>query len=263
MVNPQAAEQLRALETVCLHLATNRLHYSYEDYEAAWGAAMSNPAVGRYLPDWLVECRAGSHFWAHMKSVSPQYQPRRDYLQAEFSAVLKRMGRAGVEVTAASVAEMLADCTAASVHEAWHKCIERRLSDPEGAITAARTMLEATCKIILERLGKVPDTTDLLKLYKQAAGELKLSPDQHTEQLFKQILSGCGTVVNGLAALRNALSDAHGQGLTKVKPARRHAELAVNLAGTLCAFLMATYEERQRPAGVPFSPADRGVGASS
>jgi hypothetical protein len=49
-------------------------------------------------------------------------------------------------------------------------------------------------------------------------------------------------VVNGLASVRNRLSDAHGQGRKPVRPASRHAELAVNLAGTMALFLVATFE---------------------
>jgi hypothetical protein len=49
-------------------------------------------------------------------------------------------------------------------------------------------------------------------------------------------------VVEGLGALRNRLSDAHGQGKRPVKPASRHAELAVNLAGATAVFLAATHE---------------------
>lgn len=51
-------------------------------------------------------------------------------------------------------------------------------------------------------------------------------------------------VANGLAALRNAFGDAHGKAPNAPKPAARHADLAINLAGTLATFLMATYEDR-------------------
>jgi hypothetical protein len=62
--------------------------------------------------------------------------------------------------------------------------------------------------------------------------------------VFKQILGGCSAVVEGLGALRNRLSDAHGTGKSAVKPAARHAELAVNLAGALAVYLLATKAAR-------------------
>lgn len=86
---------------------------------------------------------------------------------------------------------------------------------------------------------------ELHELYKLTANELNLSPSQHTQDIFKQILGGCSAVVNGLGNLRNKLGDAHGQGKMPVRPAPRHAELAVNLAGSLALFLVATYEAQE------------------
>jgi hypothetical protein len=73
---------------------------------------------------------------------------------------------------------------------------------------------------------------------------LKLAPDDHSEQVFKQILGSCQQVVEQLGALRNKLGDAHG-GRRKAKPASRHAELAVNLAGSMATFLVSTWEARK------------------
>ncbi|MDR6378913.1 abortive infection family protein [Paraburkholderia caledonica] len=68
--------------------------------------------------------------------------------------------------------------------------------------------------------------------------------------VFTQILGGCQSVVEGLGALRNKLSDAHGKGKRAVKPAARHAELAVNLSGALALYLLATLEATgQTPSG--------------
>jgi hypothetical protein len=89
------------------------------------------------------------------------------------------------------------------------------------------------------------DSADLPKLYGLTSRQLNLSPSQHTEQLFKQILGGCQTVVEGLGALRNRHSDAHGKGVAVARPAPRHAELAVNLAGTMATFLLQTWEARK------------------
>ncbi len=57
-----------------------------------------------------------------------------------------------------------------------------------------------------------------------------------------EILGGCSGIVNGLGSLRNKHGDAHGSGPKAIKPKPRHAELAVNLAGTMAIFLIETYE---------------------
>ena len=45
--------------------------------------------------------------------------------------------------------------------------------------------------------------------------------------------------------LRNRLGDAHRHGKRPVKPLPRYAELAVNLAGSMASFLLATFEARK------------------
>ncbi|SNB79902.1 Abortive infection C-terminus [Pseudomonas sp. URIL14HWK12:I8] len=110
----------------------------------------------------------------------------------------------------------------------------------------ARTLLESVCKHILDEAGDTEHeaSPDLNKLYKQTAALLNLTKAQHEEVIFKQILGGCTAVVEGLGALRNRLSDAHGKGRSSAKAAPRHAELAVNLAGSMAMFLLATWETR-------------------
>ena len=49
------------------------------------------------------------------------------------------------------------------------------------------------------------------------------------------------SIVGNLAGLRNRLGDSHGQGKSHVKPQGRHAELAVNLAGSMAMFLVSTW----------------------
>ncbi|HEY6817661.1 MAG TPA: abortive infection family protein [Croceibacterium sp.] len=130
------------------------------------------------------------------------------------------------------------------VHYAWQKALERRRDDPEGAITAAKTLLETVCKHIVDEVGGEYGNDDLPKLYAIAAEALNLAPSQHSEAVFKAILGNCQSVVGNLAGIRNKLGDSHGQGKRYVRPKPRHAELAVNLAGTMAMFLVASWQER-------------------
>lgn len=166
-------------------------------------------------------------------------------------------GKAGGAPTPAdcTASALLTVVDASTVREAWQKALDRRMSDPPGAITAARTLLETVCKHILDE-GRVEydEGTDLPKLYGLVSQLLNLAPSQHTEQVFKQILGGCVSVLQGLGTLRNRLSDAHGVGKSASRPAPRHAELAVNLAGSMAAFLVATWEARQERSAEGVSP---------
>ena len=86
------------------------------------------------------------------------------------------------------------------------------------------------------------DQDDLPALSRKLSKALKLAPDDHSEQVFKQILGSCQSVVESLGALRNKLGDAHGGGPRRARPAPRHAELAVNLDGSMTTFLVASWE---------------------
>lgn len=148
----------------------------------------------------------------------------------------------------ATASAILSRIDAEHVREAWQKALDRRGVDPEGAITVARSLLESVCKFILEEERVTySDTMDLPGLYQLTANKLRLAPSQHTEQIFKRVLGSCQNVVESLGTLRNKLSDSHGKSNQAVKPAARHAELAVNLAGTMATFLVATWEARKEP----------------
>jgi hypothetical protein len=153
---------------------------------------------------------------------------------------------AGSRPADALISERLSSFDEGGVHAAWQKALDRRTTDPEGAITAAKTLLETVCKHILDGANcTYGDNDDLPKLYNAAAVCLNLAPSLYSEQVFKSILGNCQSVVGLLASIRNKLGDSHGQGKRHVKPKPRHAELAVNLAGSVAMFLVSTWHERQ------------------
>lgn len=152
-------------------------------------------------------------------------------------------GSAPGSMAASDRLEQLEDWEA--VQRSWAAALDKVVIDPEGAITAARTTLESVCKHICDERGVAyDDGGDLAKLYKTATAAMDIAPDQHTEQIIKQILSGVATVVNGLAAMRNSLSDSHGRGKASLRPAPRHAKLAVNAGFAVAGFLIDTHVEK-------------------
>lgn len=205
---------------------------------------ISDPTLEPLLPRFVRTCRNLSQFWEFIKHKFGTYRERRVYIWSEFSPILDQLEK-GTTPSDKSVSDVLETFDAAHVHSVWSKALDRRQVDPEGAITMARTLLETVCKHILDESGiAYKQGEDLPKLYRKTAEILNIAPSNHTEQIFKQILGGCTAVVEGLGALRNRISDAHGQGKRPVKPAARHAELAVNLSGSMASFLVATWEKR-------------------
>lgn len=205
------------------------------------------PRIKQQLPQVVHVCRDLAEFWNFIKPKFATYAERREYLRREFETLLHMLEADSRSPGDSAISATIQAAGLGYVQEAWHKALERRAADPEGAITAARTLLESVCKHVLDSTGETyDDAAELPKLYALTAKQLNLSPSQHTEQLFKQILGGCQTVVEGLGAMRNRHSDAHGKGLTGTKPAPRHAELAVNLSGAMATFLLQTWEARKK-----------------
>lgn len=205
------------------------------------------PRIASKLPRFVRTCRTPGEFWGFIKPKFATYHERREFLREEFDPVLSMIESESRSPSDGNVSATIQQINSDYVHETWTKALERRSTDPEGAITTARTLLEAVCKHILDETGTpYKDTEELPKLYSMVASQLNLSPSQHAEQVFKQILGSCQSVVEGLGALRNRLSDAHGKGRSGVRPASRHAELAVNLAGTMAMFLLATLEAHKK-----------------
>ena len=135
------------------------------------------------------------------------------------------------------------------MHDAWQKALARRESDPDGAITMARTLLEEVCRYVLDAEHEVYDEkADLPKLYGMVAKKLKLAPSQHTEDIVKRILGGCHSIVEGLGSLRSRVGDAHAKGRRGTSAAPRHAAFAVNIAGAASSFIVETYEARRAEA---------------
>lgn len=241
-------EQTETLQNLLISHATGGQEDEAE-YVRLRQMLLSNAALDALIPKFLRTCRNLSQFWQFIKYKFSTYAERRDFIWSEFNPLLEALERGLASPADNVVSSALEKYDASHVQAAWSKALERRSTDPEGAITSARTLIESVCKHILDEQD-VPydDSADLPKLYKLSAECLNLAPSQHTETVFKQILGGCTAVVEGLGSLRNRLSDAHGKGKVGTKPASRHAELAVNLSGALAIYLLATWEARSETA---------------
>lgn len=229
------------------HATDGEYKFQPQDYVNIRREFMADPQLKNYLPEFIKNCRDLPEFWSFIKMKFAHYYERRLFIQEQFHPLYRAVEE---ELQFGSPSDavhsiLLNNVGSSQVQAAWQKAIERRSSDPEGAITAARTLLETVCKHILEEAGVVfDDSWDLPKLYGKAAEQMNLAPAQHDEPIFKQILGGTQAVVNGLAAIRNRLGDAHGKGSRSVRPSPRHAEFGVNLAGAVSVFLIRTWEER-------------------
>lgn len=206
---------------------------------------VKNANFTKLIPRWLVSSRSLSQFWNFISKQSSSYAGRREFIWNEFEELLAFTEREISPAAGNEISIGLKSFDSESINHAWRIALERQEKDPEGAITAGRCLLESVLKHILEKNSiQYDEKIELHRLYKMASDSLNLSPEQHSEKLFKQILGGCSSVVNGLGTLRNTLGDAHGKGVRHIRPAPRHARLVVNLAGSMALFLTETLNKK-------------------
>ena len=183
-------------------------------------------------------CRSLEQFWEFIKPKYGSYAERREYLQGEFEPLLEYLENESSSPVDKLLGDVLQEFSAEAVQKMWVKAIERREADPEAAITLARSLIESVCKHILNEAGEDQGNPD--QLYRQTTALMNLAPNQQSEQPFRQLLGACNTIVGSLYAIRNRFGDAHGRSGSDTIPLPRHAELAVNVAGSLAVFLVRT-----------------------
>jgi hypothetical protein len=141
------------------------------------------------------------------------------------------------------------------IDEQLEKCDAKiASSDYEGAVTNARTLVEAVLQAIEKELSgsQQPYDGELPRLYKRVQKLLNLDPDRKDiAEHLRTVLGGLASIVHGLAPLRNKMSDAHP---AVFRPGKHHAKLTVNAAKTLVDFLFDSYEYQKtrgllKPAG--------------
>lgn len=109
-------------------------------------------------------------------------------------------------------------------------------ADYSGVITNARSLVEDVLYAIEGHFSTKQDRYDgnLPKLHKRVVHLLNLS-DEHSSVI--ETLRGFSTIINGLSSLSNEMADRHGGSLWK--PTKDHAILSINVAQSLCSFLLA------------------------
>jgi Abortive infection C-terminus len=215
-------------------------------YREIRSALLADTALCALVPQFVRTCRDLNHLWGYIKSVSPKWEPRRHHVRDAMTPLIDHLEGANRAPIDAVASDVLQKFDADGVNSIWDKALARRYTDPDGAITTARTLLETVCKRVLDESGGTySDKDDLPALYRAVAQQLQIAPSQHSEDAFRRILGGATSVVEGLGSLRNKIGDAHGQGRRPIRPTARHAQLAVNLAGAMATFIVDTWNDRQ------------------
>lgn len=239
---PNLYDQIIALQNILVSRATGG-DSKDQDYIILRKTVLESKH-SRLVPSFVRQNRDLNQFWQFIKYEYETYAERRNFISKEFHSILDAAEFEGSGMNP-NLHESIEKIDSDYIDNMWKKAIERKIHDPDGAVTLSRSLIESVCKHILDHEGEQYNkNSDLSELYKKVAKLLNMSASQYeNHSIFKQILGGCSGIVSGLGQLRNNVSDAHGQGVVNFRPEPRHAELAVNLAGTMSHFLLSSYHE--------------------
>lgn len=132
--------EVETLKNIMLSKATGGV-VDGREYRSLRDKLVKNDKVKSLLPKCVVTCLTIDEFWGHMKEVAGSYQGRRDYLRDEFNSILEYLESMAETPSDNIILTALDGKNGATfIQDAWSKALERRDSDPEGAITSARTL---------------------------------------------------------------------------------------------------------------------------
>lgn len=247
MKNENLLKQTERLQEILVGIATGKMSYQDNDIVREFNncriSLLSNNSLRKLLPDIVKNYRDLSSFWSFIKNSSSTYEGRRLLIADEFRPLFNYFEAPTKDFPSDQTVMDSFVYSNEYLIDLWKKCLERRENDPEGAITVSRTFLEGTCKYILDALDvEYGDSDKLPQLFSKTTKALELAPSDHTDQQFKQIISGGFSIVNGLSSLRNEISDSHAITAGCGRPSYIHSTLCVNVAGVISEFLLSTFD---------------------
>ena len=166
--------------------------------------------------------------------------------------MLRRRGTGSAVIGA--IAQKTATLDFDTVARDLDRAIENVERDPEDAVTAACSTLEAVCRSILIELDlPLPAKKDIAGLMRAVREPLALSPGREDlpDEIaadIRKVLSGLATTAEGVGALRTHAGDAHGRERGYRTIDARIARLAIHSASTVALFLIETWERKMRRA---------------
>lgn len=121
--------------------------------------------------------------------------------------------------------------------------------DTDLAIGTAKELLETTCKSILRQKGEaISSDWTLPQLLKATTNALDFKPKEaddpdKAEKAIRQILSGIGTIVQGVGELRNGYGTGHGKDANFKGLEIKYAKLLVGVVSEIAILYLATNGE--------------------
>lgn len=217
--------------------------------------------------EWLKRCNddpavdalavLGNVIQQFMDSELPSYAPEK--MQAGRQQIRESLAKnqlayqvnghvtlAGSTTVSKTLADYLKSGDFASIEAEFDRAVSQLDRDPQAAITAACSIIEATCKSYIDTFGlTMPANQSISYVWKVVQGHLGLNPDPTLKDDQKRMLQGLASIVDGVGAYRTHIGSAHGRGMLPPSIGVSEARLAVNAAHTLVIFVMELWHQPQ------------------
>lgn len=225
--------------------ATHAGDHTEEEFQKLREKILSKKSMHKHVPDFLLTCRTLDQFWNYVKKPRfEKYAERRNFLYESFNPLLTHLEQEETIPSDENISRTIKEASWDSVNDTWEKLLERRKTDPEGSITASRTLLEDVCKCILDENNIEYSTkTGLPTLSEKALMSIELHPSQANEDSIRKLLGLCTSGCNIIGEFRNKYGDSHGNGIKKDVSDPMYVEFIVNVSGAIAKLMIEKWDE--------------------
>ena len=119
----------------------------------------------------------------------------------------------------------------------------------DSVITKSRTMMEEVLVKILEdnQIQDIPKG-DIIKQYNTVKALYGMQQSSEYDRRINSLLSGLEKIVQSIAEMRNANSDAHGVGKRRININECEARLVMNSSITFCEYILSDHKRKNTKA---------------
>lgn len=157
----EVLDQVMRLRDIVIDRATGRTfaggaaaHRQLDlEYRRVRRQLMKHADARARLPDFVSRFSDLQGFWDWIQPEKGSYAERRKLIREGFQTLVSYLESAGDFPDDAAISETLEKIDSESVRDAWQKALARRMTDPEGAITVSKSLIEDVCKHILDDFG--------------------------------------------------------------------------------------------------------------
>lgn len=242
MEGDSLSDYARRLRSLLRQSVDGELTEKASEYKEAWEETKACP----HRPKWLVEVPDAEELWRYFRdSIPDSYSARRDHIEETIDPWIEHLESGECERSLPGLEEKIRARGPEGVYDDFRSAHSRLPNDPEGALTAARSMVETACKAAILRTEGQSLTEEQVEnlgmndLVEEAFEGKKERLDGLDPEVIDNLEEGLNSIIWSVSSARQEHGDAHGGepfGRQEVDPSV--AALSLNVAGAASVFLL-------------------------